>query len=148
VLAGHIHRAQVLTHDLSGRPLGAPVIYPGSIERTSFAERDEVKGTYIVTANLSASKPVHHHFVPLPSRPMVQVTLDGRDGRGEQLLDRLRSELAKTDPQAVVQVRLEGPGAQEAANCLNAARLRELAPASMNISLSIPRANLTRKTTR
>lgn len=44
VLAGHIHRHQVLTTDLSGRPLAAPVFYPGSTERTSSAERNEAKG--------------------------------------------------------------------------------------------------------
>jgi len=37
VLAGHIHRHQVLRTDLSGLPLAAPVFYPGSIERTSFS---------------------------------------------------------------------------------------------------------------
>jgi len=47
VLAGHIHRRQTLTRDLRGRALGAPVIYPGSIERTSFAERNEDKG-YVI----------------------------------------------------------------------------------------------------
>ena len=47
VLSGHIHRHQVLTCDLGGRPLAAPVLYPGSIERTSFAEKDEEKG-YLV----------------------------------------------------------------------------------------------------
>ena len=45
ILCGHIHRAQVLTHDLASRPFAAPVIYPGSVERTSFAERDEKKGS-------------------------------------------------------------------------------------------------------
>lgn len=44
VLAGHIHRHQVLTADLSGRRLTAPVFYPGSTERTSRAEDDEAKG--------------------------------------------------------------------------------------------------------
>ena len=44
VLAGHIHRHQVLTHDLRGRTMGAPVFYPGSTERTSDAERFEEKG--------------------------------------------------------------------------------------------------------
>ena len=33
VLSGHIHRYQVLTSDLSGRSLAAPVLYPGSVER-------------------------------------------------------------------------------------------------------------------
>ncbi|MGZ7032250.1 MAG: metallophosphoesterase family protein, partial [Thermoanaerobaculia bacterium] len=44
VLSGHIHRHQVLTEDLQGRALGAPVFYPGSTERTSNAERHEAKG--------------------------------------------------------------------------------------------------------
>ena len=44
VLAGHIHRHQVLTSDLAGRPFAAPVFYPGSTERTSNAERGEAKG--------------------------------------------------------------------------------------------------------
>jgi DNA repair exonuclease SbcCD nuclease subunit len=44
VLAGHIHRHQVLLADLSGRPLSAPVFYPGAAERTSAAERNEAKG--------------------------------------------------------------------------------------------------------
>lgn len=43
VLAGHIHRHQVLTADLLGRP-HAPVFYPGSTERTSSAENGEEKG--------------------------------------------------------------------------------------------------------
>ena len=44
VASGHIHRFQVLSKDLTGRPLAAPVCYPGSMERTSFAERDETQG--------------------------------------------------------------------------------------------------------
>ena len=44
VLSGHIHRFQVLTKDLWGRPIKIPILYPGSIERTSFAEKDEPKG--------------------------------------------------------------------------------------------------------
>lgn len=44
VLAGHIHRHQVLTADLRGRALAAPVFYPGSTARTSAAERYEAKG--------------------------------------------------------------------------------------------------------
>src|SRR5690606_26158892 len=47
VLSGHIHRQQVLTTDLRGRPLDVPVLYPGSVERTAFAEMGERKG-YLV----------------------------------------------------------------------------------------------------
>jgi DNA repair protein SbcD/Mre11 len=39
VLAGHIHRHQVLRRDLQRRAFAAPVFYPGSTEPTSSAER-------------------------------------------------------------------------------------------------------------
>lgn len=48
VLAGHIHRHQVLTRDLAGRPLRAPVFYPGSIARTSSAENCDAKGSLVL----------------------------------------------------------------------------------------------------
>jgi len=37
VFSGHIHRAQVLRRDLHRNLLPVPVIYPGSVERTSWA---------------------------------------------------------------------------------------------------------------
>ena len=54
VLSGHIHRQQVLTEDLRGRPLASPVLYPGSIERTSFSEADEPKGFMLVEFETAA----------------------------------------------------------------------------------------------
>lgn len=51
VIAGHIHRHQVLTRDLAGRRMAAPVFYPGSTQRTSVAECGEAKGT--VTLDLA-----------------------------------------------------------------------------------------------
>ena len=48
VLAGHIHRHQVLRVDLQRRTIAAPVFYPGSTERTSSAERFEEKGFLIM----------------------------------------------------------------------------------------------------
>jgi DNA repair exonuclease SbcCD nuclease subunit len=55
VLSGHIHRHQVLTADLRGRALAAPVFYPGSTARTSSAERFEAKG--YVTMEIAADTP-------------------------------------------------------------------------------------------
>jgi DNA repair exonuclease SbcCD nuclease subunit len=56
ILAGHIHRFQVITEDLRSRPLAAPVFYPGSIERTSFAEKDEKKGYLLAKFMLNSVK--------------------------------------------------------------------------------------------
>ena len=77
VLSGHIHRHQVLTHDLRGRALEAPVLYPGSIERTSIAEADEEKGFLLLEINLDSGRPhVEWRFQSLPARPLVRCALD------------------------------------------------------------------------
>ena len=52
VLAGHIHRHQVLREKLS-----APVFYPGSTERTSSAERFESKGYLVI--DIAADGRIH-----------------------------------------------------------------------------------------
>ena len=88
VLSGHIHRHQVLQRDLRGRPLPAPVIYCGSVERTSIAERKETKG--FVTMELDAGAPggrlCSWRFHPLPTRPVPpgRPTYAGRAGRGRR----------------------------------------------------------------
>ncbi|MFC2025934.1 exonuclease SbcCD subunit D [Chloroflexota bacterium] len=56
ILAGHIHRGQILTRDLQGQKIAAPVIYPGSIERTSFAERYEEKSYVILKIERTRNK--------------------------------------------------------------------------------------------
>ena len=65
VLAGHIHRHQVLTADLSGRRLAAPVFYPGSTHRTSSAEASETKG--FVTLDLEGGAVRDWIFHALPA---------------------------------------------------------------------------------
>lgn len=71
VLSGHIHRHQVLTHDLRGREVAVPVFYPGSIERTAFAEVGEEKGFMIlrVNADNAVSPRIDWCFQHLPTRP-------------------------------------------------------------------------------
>jgi exonuclease SbcD len=103
LLSGHIHRHQVLTHDLRGRPLAAPMLYAGSVERTSFAEAAETKGFLELDfapgehgGHLAA-----HRFVPLPTRPMVQAVLKGAHPRAEAA-----AVIAAAPPDAVVLVRV------------------------------------------
>lgn len=64
ILSGHIHRHQVLRP--AGRP---PIVYAGSVERTSFAEAPETKG-YVVL-ELTRSGLGGLEFRALPTRPMV-----------------------------------------------------------------------------
>jgi exonuclease SbcD len=126
VLSGHIHRAQVLERDLDGRRIHAPVIFPGSIERTSFAEKDETKG-YIV---LEIADSVLTTFVPLPARQMVRITLEADTAQIER---DIREGIKALAPDSIVRIHLSdetGPVP------LSARRLRELAPATMNIDLA------------
>lgn len=138
VLTGHIHRRQRLTRDLHGRTLATPVIYPGAVERTSFAERNETKG-YVTLAIAPGDQPggrlVDASFIPLPSRPMVALTIETTGLGSNALAERLRSELSELDPDAVVRIEVIGVISEDARIVLRAANLRSLAPTTMNITM-------------
>ncbi len=137
VLSGHIHRSQKLTHDLRGKPLPAPVIYPGSIERTSFAERHEEKHYVNLYFNQTPGKMTLDtiSFVPLPSRPMVILKANERFRDRSQFESWLKSALANLDPDSVVRLDLQTDQSDGALTATPAARIRELAPPSMNVTL-------------
>ncbi len=146
VLCGHVHRAQVVEHDLAGHPLPAPVIYPGSTERTSSAERDETKG--FVTLEVEpqgATGPatMRWAFRPLASRPMVVLDVDPRVS-GPALAEHLRAALAALAPRSIVRLRLAAPPSGDAIKVLRAASLRSLAPAGMEVSVVWERRGDTR----
>jgi DNA repair protein SbcD/Mre11 len=138
VLAGHIHRHQVLTADLAGRPLAAPVIYPGSIERTSFAERDEEKGYVVLDVEVGPTAGGvlrDWTFHRLPARPMVIADIDGA-GTGQDHVRRLLAEAIRRAPaDAVLQLRVHGVPAPDSFAALRAAAVRALAPATMNVEV-------------
>ena len=139
VLSGHIHRAQVLTHDLAGQKLAAPVIYPGSIERTSYAERNESKGYQVLTLhtqNNPGADDIDISFQPLPARPMVDVHIDPVDDDEAVLESDIREKLLALDPDAIVRVHIKQPGDGRKPVQITTAQLRQLAPETMNISLA------------
>jgi exonuclease SbcD len=139
VLSGHIHRCQTLRRDLQGKMLLAPVVYPGSVERTAFAEQKEEKG-YLILDISDGKKPGGQleeiEFHSLPTRPMVTLNfhLDSLDD--EQMLARLETDLAALDANAVVRIRLQGEITESAWHVFGAANLRSLAPSTMNITVS------------
>jgi DNA repair protein SbcD/Mre11 len=134
VLSGHIHRHQVLTRDLRGRPAAAPVLYPGSLERTSLAEMDETKGYMMLTLHGDGGAPVEWEFRPLPTRPMVVREVSA--GLGSARLDAaLRVIVAEAPPDAVLRIRVTGDVGAVDPRVLSAARLRHHAPDTMNIEV-------------
>ena len=139
-LAGHIHRFQVLTRDLNGRTLKAPVFYPGSIERTSFAEKDEKKGYLILefeTAETSSGTLRNWRFHKLPARPMIQLDLHAAGMNGSQIEAWIQSHLFKIPPDSIVKLKVHGKVSEEAMAPFSAPALRSLAPATMNISATL-----------
>ncbi|MBI4917832.1 MAG: DNA repair exonuclease [Acidobacteria bacterium] len=140
VLAGHIHRHQVLTRDLAGRPLAAPVIYPGSIERTAFAERFEPKG--FVTLDVEPDPEVGGRlrdwtFHELPARPMAVAAVDASGLDGAALSRRLAALLADQPAGAAVQLRICGTLTPGGAEALRVASLRRLHPPGMIVSVRL-----------
>jgi DNA repair exonuclease SbcCD nuclease subunit len=134
VLSGHIHRHQVLTTDLRGRRLDVPVLYPGSIERTSIAEIDEPKGFMVAHVSESGAR---WEFRRLPARPMLrrEVTLDGVSA---YMLDsQIRAIIAEAPPDAVLYIRVAGTLTDEQLRIVSARHLRRIAPDTMNIELRI-----------
>jgi len=138
VLSGHIHRHQVLTTHLNGRPLQTSVIYPGSIERTALAEIGETKGFMTLTCG-AATPRVRWAFHELPARPMFrrEVTVDSLTPAGlRAAVDAIVNE-APSD--AVLSIRLIGALTDEQWRAVSASKLRALHP-EMNVDILPDRA--------
>lgn len=135
VLTGHVHRHQTLTRDLAGRPI-PPVLYPGSTERTSFAEKDESKGFLIVgfAKDAQNSATLRWRFHRLPARPMIELELKPAGFTGPELRAHIRRRLEELPRDGVVRLRIQGPLPTRCEEVLGAAVLRALAPSSMNVS--------------
>jgi exonuclease SbcD len=136
VLSGHIHRHQVLTADLRGQPLPAPVFYPGSIERTSIAEKDEPKGYIVMDLEPSGEAPgdgwtTSWSFESLPARPMLVHEMRGEDPIAVE--QEVRRVLKAAPSDAVLRIRVRGRVEERVRAVLTAASLRALAPVTMNV---------------
>ncbi len=137
LLAGHIHRAQILKRPRDDDDM--PVIYPGSTERTSFAERYEPKGFYeidIVKNPDGGRRSVEARFHELPVRPMVDVAIDDIVSPDE-LNSFLREEAAEIDANAVVRITCENELANTIHDRLTASFLRSVFPATMSVQLGV-----------
>ncbi|NJD10827.1 MAG: hypothetical protein FIB01_10505 [Gemmatimonadetes bacterium] len=136
VLSGHIHRQQVLRTDLQGRPSETPVLYPGSIERTSLAEIGEPKGFMVVhlTAGGTGAS-ARWDLRPLSARPMVKKELRVA-GQSAALLHRAVSEVISAVPaDAVLRIRLVGVLTDAHLRAISAPCLRAIAPPGMNVDV-------------
>jgi DNA repair exonuclease SbcCD nuclease subunit len=142
VLSGHIHRFQVLTRDLQGNPTAVPIFYPGSIERTSFVEKDEVKG-YLTLGigsagsgfNRGSVKIKHWQFHELPARPMHQLEVQVGNMTVSRLESWIKRSLGHLPGDSVVKIRIHGKMPPALLNVVSAVSLRSLAPDTMNVTV-------------
>jgi DNA repair exonuclease SbcCD nuclease subunit len=162
LLSGHIHRRQALVRDMRGQPLRAPVLYPGSIERTSIAEIGEPKGFMMLRLRPSLEPTpgrIEWEFRDLPARPMIAQDVDfdamalwashsdPTDAplqavplrRAMRALDaRIRSIVAAAPGDAVLRIRIRGSVPDEALRVVSPTHLRSFVPPTMNVEVSIP----------
>lgn len=123
VLSGHIHRHQILNTQV-------PVVYCGSIERTSFAERDEAKG--FCELLVAPKQRVGVRFHELPTRPMIDFTCGDGDHRS---VGELARRARGWHPDTIVRIRFNDQPGAELTQCL-----ARVLPGSMNYELSWPRS--------
>lgn len=123
VLSGHIHRAQVLWAQDGTRRV--PVVYPGSVERTSVAEAEEPKSFAELTFDGSGRRLLTRH--PLPARPMATVRASGATRR--MVLQSLVSQLAGIPADAVVRI----AGESAALALMDRTVVDEVFPAGMSL---------------
>ncbi len=137
VLAGHIHRRQILNGKVGAKGGTVPVIYSGSTERTSFAEKNEEKGFFeLIFRRKDAigwmmGPP---DFIRLPSRPMLDLWLTD-DVTTSNVEACIISKLKDYDRNAIVRIKYKGTPDDMLKEKLTAGFLRRVFPPSMNVQL-------------
>lgn len=103
VALGHVHRHQ----SLGEHP---PVVYPGSIERIDFGERDEDKGCVLVELAKGSTR---WHFHRLSARPFISIEVDIRKSSDPE--QRIAAAIAHHDlRQSIVRVEVQATREQSA----------------------------------
>ena len=104
IAAGHIHRHQILSHPL--KP-GLKVVYPGSTQRMSLAERDEEKG--FVEAEVLNNR-IETRFMPLPAYDMEVVDIAAAGFSSRELEEAIKGQFWRFDRDLVIRFNLTGGG--------------------------------------
>ena len=126
-LSGHIHRSQILHSTCQ-----TPIIYPGSIERTAFAEKDEDKGFYEI--NINENREISYRFINLETRPMIDVILQKDLYTASSLKDEILKQIAYLPKDSLLRFKMKNP-----ANLafLKVKFLDEVVPTTMNYQIAV-----------
>lgn len=140
VLSGHIHRGQRLTRTLNGESMAVPIIYSGSVERTSFAERFEDKYFVMIRVHNSAQEvSVESEYHQIPARPMAVLEISTLDLNVEDFAANVLQRITQLAKDSIVRISVSGPEASKFRGSLSSAELRKIAPSTMNITMDYPR---------
>lgn len=126
ILSGHIHRAQVLYTSNK-----TPVIYPGSIERTSFAEKDEEKGFYELDINSHGE--CSFRFIKLNTRPMIDAFFEKETYTTSSLKNEIVLFVKKIHPDSIIRFKMKN---RANLTLLNTKLLNDIIPPTMNWEIS------------
>jgi DNA repair exonuclease SbcCD nuclease subunit len=126
ILSGHIHRAQTLRTKNN-----TPIIYPGSIERTAFAEKDEEKG--FVEINIDNNGDTNFKFIPLPSRPMIDIQLEKNLYTEQSLKEEISSLIKGLQKDSIVRFKFTN---NKNLPLLKVKLLDQVLPQSMNYQIA------------
>jgi len=136
VLSGHIHRYQVLTYGSDGNKLKSPVYYPGSIERTSFAEKNETKGYLIMECvpTETGGKIKKFKFAELPSRPMEEIVIEAENQSKKDIINKIIKNVSELDINSIVRLKVNKSGNSDNFELPKIDEIRKVLPATINIS--------------
>jgi len=138
VLCGHIHRQQRLAVSLKGGERSIPIIFSGSTERTSFAEKDETKGFYHLTFT---TRKEHRwilnesRFIELPSRPMKDIFID-TELSTQQFESYLAKAISQIDQDSIIRFKSHNPINGHLTRLLTIKNLNQLLPSNLNFTFS------------
>ena len=126
ILSGHIHRTQILwTNNRT------PVIYPGSIERTAFAEKEEEKGFYEI--EFEDDQNYSYQFLKLNARPMVDVLLTSEEYTESSLQKEIRHKILDLPVDSILRFKLTN---NDNLPLLNVKLLDSIIPPTMNYQVA------------
>jgi exonuclease SbcD len=130
VAAGHVHRHQAL----ATTPDGPPIVYAGSLDRVSFAERDEPKGCVLV--EFSGRGGVEVRYLEHPVRPMVTRSIDVTGLSPADVASAIVVTLAGLPQAAVASVQLTGRSEPQVLRGLRLTRLAREARPDADVTIS------------
>lgn len=140
VLTGHMHRHQILKSKLSGVRCPCPVFYPGSIERTSFAEQKEDKGYLILEFKKGCSTEstlISSRFIKLPARPMIEMSYNCQESTADAFNFWFEGMKKFLPADAILKIKILGLPDSELMKLLSISNLRKRLPDTMNISVQL-----------